>query len=321
MHAFGSIRVSLLIVMVTGLASMAVDLAVFKRFDFMPGYFLIAAYLFIARTVAALVAPGVPRLVGAADCLVMTYMALIVVLYVSHQAIAVSSDPIDAMLLAADRSLGFDPAAFLSWVNGEAWAEAAFRYAYQTYRFQLIGTAFVLLIWARPADVDRFFLAFLLCCLVASAICAAFPAFGIAVSLDFARDYPNIDPVGLTPVDAMRRMHGDPAVRIGGEQFRGMISFPSMHAAGGVLVSIALRHLPLLFWPVLLINLCMIPATIPMGGHYLVDALAGVVLAPIAFVAAEALRSRLDPVAARVFDFAPFAGLRRPKPANRRGAT
>src|SRR5262249_9538447 len=56
---------------------------------------------------------------------------------------------------------------------------------------------------------------------------------------------------------------------------QGVVSFPSFHTILGVMTIYALRDTRWLMVPVLLLNGTMIVATMPVGGHHLVDVLAG----------------------------------------------
>jgi membrane-associated phospholipid phosphatase len=56
---------------------------------------------------------------------------------------------------------------------------------------------------------------------------------------------------------------------------QGVVSFPSFHTMLGVITPYVLRETKVLLFPVVLLNATMIIATLPVGGHYLADVLAG----------------------------------------------
>jgi membrane-associated phospholipid phosphatase len=60
---------------------------------------------------------------------------------------------------------------------------------------------------------------------------------------------------------------------------KGLISFPSYHACMAVLVVLAFRGKGILFWIMLVVNLCIIATTPVEGGHHLSDVLGGIVVA------------------------------------------
>jgi membrane-associated phospholipid phosphatase len=59
---------------------------------------------------------------------------------------------------------------------------------------------------------------------------------------------------------------------------QGVVSFPSFHTMLGVITIYALRDTRALLFPAILLNGTMIVATLPVGGHYLVDVVAGAVV-------------------------------------------
>ncbi|WP_426610334.1 phosphatase PAP2 family protein [Bradyrhizobium sp. McL0616] len=71
----------------------------------------------------------------------------------------------------------------------------------------------------------------------------------------------------------------------------GIITFPSFHAAAAVLMGWRWFAVPLLRWPMLLLNILMLVSSVPVGGHYIVDVIAGSLLAILAIIATSRLRS------------------------------
>jgi membrane-associated phospholipid phosphatase len=55
----------------------------------------------------------------------------------------------------------------------------------------------------------------------------------------------------------------------------GIVNYPSFHANAAVLLACAFWHIRLLRWPFLFLNLLMLASAIPMGGHYVIDLVAG----------------------------------------------
>jgi len=65
---------------------------------------------------------------------------------------------------------------------------------------------------------------------------------------------------------------------IGFRQLTGMITFPSFHAAAAIVIGWGYGQIPYLRWPFVLLNLTMIISAIYIGGHYLIDIVAGIVI-------------------------------------------
>jgi membrane-associated phospholipid phosphatase len=70
--------------------------------------------------------------------------------------------------------------------------------------------------------------------------------------------------------------------------FTGLITFPSYHAAAAVIFSWALWPTRLR-WPLLVVNVLMTASAIIVGSHYLIDIIAGCVVAAIAISVAGTL--------------------------------
>ena len=65
-------------------------------------------------------------------------------------------------------------------------------------------------------------------------------------------------------------------------QLKGIIQFPSYHAAGAVLLAYAFTSLPRgIAIPALVIEITMVVSAVPIGGHHLVDVFAGVAVAAL----------------------------------------
>lgn len=73
----------------------------------------------------------------------------------------------------------------------------------------------------------------------------------------------------------------------------GVVTFPSFHAAAAVLLAWGFWPLRWCRWPFLLLNVCMFASSLVIGGHYLVDLVAGGAIAATCIVAALALSRRI----------------------------
>jgi membrane-associated phospholipid phosphatase len=84
--------------------------------------------------------------------------------------------------------------------------------------------------------------------------------------------------------DGSLRMLGTPALT-------GIITFPSFHAAGAAILAWGFRRLP--GGSVLVaLNAVMVASALFVGGHYLIDLIAGVAVAAIAILAAKRIQAR-----------------------------
>lgn len=71
------------------------------------------------------------------------------------------------------------------------------------------------------------------------------------------------------------------------EGAQGIISFPSLHAASGLLFLMALWPVRYVGWIAALLNLAMIAATPVDGGHYFSDVAAGLAIALLSWVTVQ----------------------------------
>jgi membrane-associated phospholipid phosphatase len=170
----------------------------------------------------------------------------------------------DALLLAADRALGFSWPAWNAWVQRHPVIHTAFALTYPTHLLQTVIVTAVLAVQTERGAF-RFMRAFLIAfgfCLVGLLVV---PAFGM---------------IPTAPSHAVRVGLRDGSLRVFDLLHgSGLISMPSFHAALAVLITIELWHLRGWRWPAAVISGVMVVATVSEGGHYLVDVVAGVAVA------------------------------------------
>lgn len=74
---------------------------------------------------------------------------------------------------------------------------------------------------------------------------------------------------------------------------RGLVSAPSFHTASAVLYIAAAWPIRKLRWPVIMVNVAMLLSTPVEGTHYLIDMIAGALVATVAILLVGALRERV----------------------------
>lgn len=79
----------------------------------------------------------------------------------------------------------------------------------------------------------------------------------------------------------------------------GIVNYPSFHACAAVLLAHGFWHIRLLRWPFLLLNLLMLASAIPMGGHHVIDLVAGALVAASSLPIATWIMSRAEQRALR----------------------
>ena len=173
---------------------------------------------------------------------------------------------VDGALERADELLGFDWSAASSWVEHHPLVEFVFKKAYFS---MLLQAPLILLIGscARPgernAEAIWLYIIGVLTCIIMSGILPAYGHFSV---------------FGMVPIDALRTIregHWTLMSLSGG----GIVTFPSFHTELAVIYIYCTRHYR---WSIMLfapLNIVMLASTPTVGGHYLVDVIAGIAVA------------------------------------------
>lgn len=208
----------------------------------------------------------------------------------SYLAASVGLPLHDDLFDAVDKMLGLDWRGLLGWMNAHPLLHPLFLAAYLSLTPQATTTVLALAFTGHLLRLRTFILAFILAALITIAVSALLPAEGVWGHYELGTsEYPAITPA--TREQHLAVFHG---LREGtfrmlmGSGSEGIITFPSLHAALGVIFILALWPVPLLRWVGVVGNLLLIVATPVDGGHYFVDVLAGVVIALACWLASQA---------------------------------
>jgi membrane-associated phospholipid phosphatase len=176
---------------------------------------------------------------------------------------------VDDRLRTWDAALGFDWWAYTAWLHRSPRLTAFLNAVYWSH---LPETALAVIWVAHRGSAQRLLRAFAIAFVLAVLGTVLLPAVGTVPTAHAA-----VVRYGLR---AGTYRTFDPS------DIAGLISMPSFHAVLAVLV-------PLALWPtnarwlVLVFNLVLLVATVSEGGHYLVDVLAGIVVALFAWIIAR----------------------------------
>ena len=220
-------------------------------------------------------------------CLIATAQLILaspVVLTLTYVAASIDLPLQDARLLAWDRALGFDFRSFIDLTNRHPEIISPLAYSYSSINLQLFIGAPILPLAGCYRRCAETLCALMLAVLATTVISALVPAIGVYGALGLhASDFPHFEPGGYYAT-----LRDAPLVRDGHLRelnlmnLVGVMTFPSFHAASGILYMWA-------FWPLRWVralvipwNALMIVATPLGGGHYLVDVLAGIAVALVA---------------------------------------
>ncbi len=187
--------------------------------------------------------------------------------------LTVAGTPIDPLLVAADRALGFD---WYDVMVGMASYPTLNEVLFRVYNTILPQMAILLVVLAWSGHVDhvyRFCLAVAVGALIAIAVWTAIPSLGakslytlpawvearlvLSVTPEYGRELIRLlanGPGYITPAD-----------------LRGLIAFPSYHVVLALLLIWFARPVRWLFWPYLILNIIVLISTPIQGGHHMVD--------------------------------------------------
>lgn len=186
-----------------------------------------------------------------------------------------------------DRGLGLDWMGWLAAMNNHPMLHEIFAQAYSSFLPQAAIVIIALALTGHLLHLRLYILSFIFAALVTIAISAALPAEGVWGYFKLSpSDYPNITPV--TQELHLKIFHGlrDGSFReLVAQGAEGIITFPSLHTAGGWLFIFAMWPVRYLRWPFLLLNITMIVATPVDGGHYFSDVIAGTATAVLCWMA------------------------------------
>jgi membrane-associated phospholipid phosphatase len=194
----------------------------------------------------------------------------------------------DETFAACDRGLGLDWIAWLAAMNNHGELHRIFAFAYSSFLPQAAVVIIALALTGHLLRLRIYILSFIFAALFTIAVSTVLPAQGVWGYFQLsAENYPNITPV--TRELHLRVFHGlrDGTFRdLVAQGAEGIITFPSLHAAGGFLFIFAMWPVKRLRWAFVLLNITMVAATPVDGGHYFSDVLAGVMVAAACWIAA-----------------------------------
>ena len=240
------------------------------------GTLLLVAIAFVYRRLR----PAPIIAAGATACAQLVAFTMVAAM-LSYAALRLAPPLRDDWFAAADAALGFDWTAHVRFVARHALLGRVLQAAYFSCMLQLAVIVPALAVF-DPAGLRHFVAAFCVTALAVILLAAPIPALG-------AYGVPRLGAADLALLpspDAGRYHFADfLAVRAGTlreldlARVEGVVQFPSFHAALTILFTAALARMRYAAVPALLLNGTMLVSTLSIGGHYLVDVLAGGVIA------------------------------------------
>jgi membrane-associated phospholipid phosphatase len=239
--------------------------------------------LCFAPVVACLRWRGMGRIAAAIECVVLAIVMTLPILILSYAAMRLGQPLADARLASWDALVGLDAGTMVAAIGRWPLLSALLGTAYASFSIQIVALPAILAL-AGQGDRGYWFIAcFVLICVAAIAIAAGFPAVGSYVHFGLeAGALGSVNPFfGYHFLDSFHAVRDDPAFVLSTDVVSGIVTFPSIHAAVAVLCAVAAWPLRAVRAPMLLLNLAMFVAAVTHGAHYVVDIIAGGVLAAV----------------------------------------
>lgn len=201
----------------------------------------------------------------------------------------------DALLARTDRILF----PFLSWPDlarslaQQAELTAVMCTVYSSLHWQPVALIVALTIANQQDRMWRFVHAWMLALVAAIAIYAVMPAVTPYVHYGFLpKDLPYLTVnAGWHPAELIANLRSGALRELGMNSVAGLITFPSFHAAGAILLAWGFRRVPIIGGGFVALNIAML-VTVPLiGSHYFVDVVAGAGIAILGIAGSRGLAS------------------------------
>ena len=216
----------------------------------------------------------------------------------SYLAAYINFPLVDAGLIRADATMGFDWHEYVAWIDARPFMASLLSVAYTSYGIQFT-ILLPLLFYSCPAHGQRVYIGLYVAGIITVILSAIFPAVGAYVFYDMnAQQLPSIPSTARVHEQLLLGLmhHTLNVIPYPGE---GIVTFPSYHSVIAVMLIYAAIPYRMLFPLALPINLLMLLSTPFNGGHYLSDVLGGIFAAVLGIILAERMlpREAVNPLA------------------------
>ena len=231
-----------------------------------------------------------PRPQIAVMCETATQMLMLLILGIllSYAGTAADLPLRDAELYRLDVTMGFSHASYLSYFQSRPWLDTIIGSAYPTLVPQLALLPLLLTACGRMDHTHRFLFALGIALSLTNLIAVFVPSVSTFYYLD-------LSPAQIAKMPAEMKsllvtiegLRSDAIQTIRLINLEGLVTFPSFHTAGGLLLAWAALAIPYLRWFGVLLNAALIVSTPLVGGHYFIDLFGGAIVAAISILIAE----------------------------------
>lgn len=202
----------------------------------------------------------------------------------------------DAELMAIDRVLfPIDWLAVSTAMTANKPIAVLLNLSYSAIVWQGFIVIFALVVAGKLRRMRVFLLAWVMCLFFVLAIFPLVPALGFYLHMGVPPDaMPNvIKQVAWQHIDSLQPIRDGVLRDIPISLYSGVVTFPSFHAGASILYAWAFYGVAPLRVPAFVLNGAMLISSMPIGGHYIIDIVAGAFLAVVALKLAQKVAGML----------------------------
>ena len=212
-------------------------------------------------------------------CSVSQWLAVAAIgLVLTYVAASANLPLVDDVFARLDATMGFRWADTYAWVERHSVLQTSLRTAYWSGGMQLLGLFFIHCMRAPGIGSGELMWNFMVSLLITIAISVILPAAAMPGT------------IGQHHIDVFLAVRSGGITVLDAPTIAGLVTFPSWHAAMGVIFIYSARNMKWLLAVLVPLNVLLIAATPPVGGHYLVDTIAGLAVAAVSILLVRRLR-------------------------------
>lgn len=223
------------------------------------------------------------KLVQITEAMLFSQLSVLSLQYLNHLSMMLPFPYVDDMLSAADAAMGVDWLAYFELIHSSPAVIWGLEHVYATMA-QVGFIAIYGLILTGHADRARYFIeAFFVTALICVVFGMGFPArAAVDQYVTNLAAYTNFNtPPGVYHIEVLDQLRTSPGpIVMAPDAMPGLVTFPSFHTAGSLVLAVAFWRM-WAFIPAGLFALATIASTPVFGGHYVVDLIAGALVAAI----------------------------------------
>jgi hypothetical protein len=220
--------------------------------------------------------PGAPSEAFVAEVLVVTFAMVLltnVLVPMQYGALALGAPYADPWLARADTWLGASAPAITAWTWQHGSVATLARVVYFTFAPQMLLAVIILAVLRDRHRLWEFAFHFHVCLMITIAALILWPCLHASGFYGFV---PVIDMSHA--IAQIKGFHDGTMTLVRFDDLDGLVSVPSFHVAGALLVTWAFRSRPRVLVPLIVLNAGLCLSTVLTGEHYVIDVLAAVPL-------------------------------------------